>query len=435
MKQSLTIFTLFLFLLPGCVQEEPSSSPTSPTVTPASNTPETPAKKETPKQPAVKPIIVDEPETIPDLLPAEEYTTGWIRLFDGYTLFGWEQLHAAKWNVSAEGVLTSPADADPSILMTTVPWTDFELQLDYKLADGGNSGIFLRTSPSPSNPAVDCYELNLCDTHEKFKTGSLVTRAQPIAEVTGDGGWHTLRVICDGNWIQAWLDDVHMTDFHDESEKPLLSGRIGLQQNGGMVEFKNVKLKPFSTNALFAGESLDQWSVVPGSKSTFDIVEETIHVADGPGFLETKETFADFVLQADYNINGDGLNSGIFFRAMKGTEDAPSHGYECQVHNAYENGDPRQPTDHGSGGIFKRVEARRVVSKDREWNTITLNASGNHFATWVNGYQTADWMDTRERDENPRKGRRDKAGHISLQGHDPTTDLNYREIKITPHAE
>ena len=245
MKQSLTIFTLFLFLLPGCVQEEPSSSPTSPTVTPASNTPETPAKKETPKQPAVKPIIVDEPETIPDLLPAEEYTTGWIRLFDGYTLFGWEQLHAAKWNVSAEGVLTSPADADPSILMTTVPWTDFELQLDYKLADGGNSGIFLRTSPSPSNPAVDCYELNLCDTHEKFKTGSLVTRAQPIAEVTGDGGWHTLRVICDGNWIQAWLDDVHMTDFHDESEKPLLSGRIGLPPNGGMVEFKNVKLKIF----------------------------------------------------------------------------------------------------------------------------------------------------------------------------------------------
>jgi hypothetical protein len=76
-----------------------------------------------------------------------------------------------------------------------------------------------------------------------------------------------------------------------------------------------------------------------------------------------------------------------------------------------------------------------VVSKDREWNTITLNASGNHFATWVNGYQTADWIDTREPHENPRKGRRDEGGHISLQGHDPTTDLNYREIKISPHAE
>jgi hypothetical protein len=186
---------------------------------------------------------------------------------------------------------------------------------------------------------------------------------------------------------------------------------------------------------LFAGESIDDWTVVPGSKSSFTIEEQSIHVANGPGFLETKETFGDFVLQAAYRVNGDGLNSGIFFRAEQGTEQSPSNGYEFQVHNAYENDDPRQPKDSGSGAIFRRVKARRVVSKDHEWNTITLNASGNHFATWVNGYQTADWIDEREPDANPRKGRRDDAGHLSLQGHDPTTDLNFREIKIAPQAE
>jgi len=434
MKRSLIIILITLPLISGCYREKDATSTTSSGTNTSAETPAASKPKSSAESPD-KTLVIDEPETIPDLLPPEEYTAGWIRLFDGYSLFGWEQQHADKWTVTKEEVLTSSGDTDPSILMTTVPWTDYELRLDYKLAAGGNSGIFLRTSPSPTNPAVDCYELNLCDTHEKFKTGSLVARVQPIAEVAGDGDWHTLRIICEGNWIQAWLDDVHMTDFHDESEQPLLTGRIGLQQNGGTVEFKNVKLKPLSTNALFAGESLDQWNVVPGSKSSFNIEEETIHVADGPGFLETKETFEDFVLQADYNINGDGLNSGIFFRAIKGTEDAPSHGYECQVHNAIKNNDPRQPVDHGSGAIFRRVTARRVVSKDREWNTITLNASGNHFATWVNGYQTADWIDTREPHENPRKGRRDEGGHISLQGHDPTTDLNYREIKISPHAE
>ncbi|MBD3674474.1 MAG: DUF1080 domain-containing protein [Planctomycetaceae bacterium] len=424
-------------LASGCYSETEESSPAGSKTSETAPAPERPApeKESSPPTSDSTTVSVDEPETIPDLLPKEEYLAGWIRLFDGYSLFGWEAQHAEKWNVTEEGVLTSPGDADPSILMTTVPWTDYELQLDYKLDAGGNSGIFLRSSPSPSNPAEDCYELNLCDTHEQFKTGSLVARAQPIAEVQGDGEWHTLRVLCEGNWIQAWLDDVHMTDFHDESGLPLLSGRIGLQQNGGTVAFKNIKLKPLSMTPLFAGESLDKWQTVPGSKSTFEVEEETIHVADGPGFLETKETFEDFVLQASYKINGDGLNSGIFFRAIKGTKEAPSYGYECQVHNAYENGDPRQPKDHGSGGIFKRVEARRVVSKDHEWNTITLNASGNHFATWVNGFQTADWVDTREFHENPRKGRRDEGGHISLQGHDPTTDLNYREIVIAPQEE
>lgn len=436
MKQFLTM-SLCLILASGCYSETEEGSPAGSKTPQSSKASEQPTPEKTPSQPKAPEttVTVDEPETIPELLPQDEYLAGWIRLFDGYSLFGWEAQHADQWEVTEDGVLTSSGDVEPSILMTSVPWTDYELQLEYKLDAGGNSGIFLRSSPSPSNPAEDCYELNLCDTHEQFKTGSLVGRAQPIAKVQGDGEWHTLRVLCDGNWIQAWLDEVHMTDFHDESDSPLLSGRIGLQQNGGTVQFKNVKLKPLSMTPLFAGESLEQWQVVPGSKSTFKIEEETIHVADGPGFLETKETFEDFVLQTSYKINGDGLNSGIFFRAKTGTADAPSHGYECQVHNAHENDDPRQPKDHGSGGIFRRVEARRVVSQDHEWNTITLNASGNRFATWVNGYQTAVWVDTREPHENPRKGRRDEAGHISLQGHDPTTDLNYREIVIAPHAE
>jgi len=242
-------------------------------------------------------------------------------------------------------------------------------------------------------------------------------------------------VICEGPWIQAWLNDVQITDFRDESDRPLLSGRIGLQQNGGQAEFRNVRLKPLSLKPLFDGESLAGWREVPGGKSEFAVVDGTIHVQNGAGFLETEPTFGDFVLQADYRTNGDDLNSGIFFRAMPGTEEAPSHGYEFQIHNGYKEDDPRQPVDSGTGAIFRRVPARRVVSQDRAWNTITLNASGPRFATWVNGYQTADWEDPREPNENPRRGLRLEPGHLSLQGHDPTTDLNFRRLLAAPHAE
>ena len=51
-------------------------------------------------------------------------------------------------------------------------------------------------------------------------------------------------------------------------------------------------------------------------------------------------------------------------------------------------------------------------------------------ATWVNGYQVSDWTDTRPPHENPRNGLRLAAGTITIQGHDPTTDLSFRKLRI-----
>lgn len=435
----LACFVLVPLLCLGCGKDEPPATPNAPTASPSpSRTADSPTtadatKGEPTKRAEPDPVAVIEPEMVPELLTSAEIADGWLSLFDGHSLFGWEPEFHGNWAI-VDGVLISTAEQSPSILATTVPWTDYELRLEFRMEAGGNSGIFLRSAPVPTDPAVDCYELNLCDAHPAFKTGSIVKRAQPIDVATADGGWHTLRAICEGNWIQAWIDDVHVTDFRDESAAPLLSGRIGLQQNGGTIEFRNVQLKPLSLRSLFDGSTLDGWNVVPGGKSQFEVLDGTIHVTNGPGFLETADVFGDFVLQAGFQSNGDGLNSGIFFRAMQGTAAAPSHGYEFQLHSGIKDGDPRQPVDAGTGAIFRRAAARRVMSRDREWNTVTLNAAGDRFATWVNGYPVVDWQDTREPDENPRKGRRLEPGHLSLQGHDPTTDVQFRGLRVGEHG-
>ena len=57
-----------------------------------------------------------------------------------------------------------------------------------------------------------------------------------------------------------------------------------------------------------------------------------------------------------------------------------------------------------------------------------------HLATWVNGVQVADWTDNRPLADNARKGCRLEKGAISLQGHDPTTDLSFRNIRIADLA-
>jgi hypothetical protein len=51
-------------------------------------------------------------------------------------------------------------------------------------------------------------------------------------------------------------------------------------------------------------------------------------------------------------------------------------------------------------------------------------------AVWVNGYQVSDWTDRRKPDENPRWGMRTKPGTIIIQGHDATTDLSLRNLRI-----
>ena len=84
----------------------------------------------------------------------------------------------------------------------------------------------------------------------------------------------------------------------------------------------------------------------------------------------------------------------------------------------------------GPAGYFRRVDARRVNADDNQWFAKTIIAIGPHFAVWVNGYHVTDWTDQRKPHANPRKGLRLEPGTIMFQGHDPTTDVLMREIKV-----
>jgi hypothetical protein len=61
---------------------------------------------------------------------------------------------------------------------------------------------------------------------------------------------------------------------------------------------------------------------------------------------------------------------------------------------------------------------------------MTVAATGPHVGVWVEGEHVTDWTDTRAPNENPRDGLRTAAGHFSLQGHDPTTDLSFRDLRV-----
>ena len=75
------------------------------------------------------------------------------------------------------------------------------------------------------------------------------------------------------------------------------------------------------------------------------------------------------------------------------------------------------------------------MADDFTWFSKTIHVCDNHVAVWVDGYQVSDWTDIRKPHENPRKGLRLEPGTIMIQGHDPTTDLSFRNLRISEIPE
>jgi hypothetical protein len=300
------------------------------------------------------------------------------------------------------------------------------LKVDFRAPQATNSGVFLRTVAAPKDPAVDCYELNIADPSiSKFPTGSFVNRKLGSAKAAA-GEWHSYDLTAEGGHFVVHLDGQQVLDYTDE--KPLLRGFIGLQFNAGECEFRDIKLQPLHEKSLFNGTDLTGWKPFAGDrqKSVVTVDDGAIHLKKGPGQLESADQFADFTLQLDVFSNGKSLNSGVFFRSIPGDF---QNGYECQIQNGYKDNDRTKPADCGTGGIYRRQNARKCVADDFTWFTLTLCTNGLHMAAWVNGYQVSDFTDARPANNNPRNGSKTGPGTFILQGHDATTDLSFRKIR------
>ena len=357
------------------------------------------------------------------LTPAE-LADGWILLFDGESLYGWQPATKADWKV-VDGMIQVSSGV-PGLLNTTIQFADFELQADFLSPTTTNSGIFLRSSREPRDPVRDCYELNIHSASDaKFPTGSFVGRKRGESKGV-DAQWHRFHVIAQGGKFLVRLDGRQVLQYDDPS--PIRRGHIGLQFNQGPVSFRNVKLKPLGLQSIFNGHDLSGWEEFPGKASRFSVTQAgELQVTGGPGQLESKRQYADFILQAEVFVGAPGLNSGIFFRGIPGQF---WMGYESQIQNEYLKGDRSAPKDFGTGAIYRRQAARRIVADDQTWFSKTIMAEGNHLSVWVNGILVTDFTDRRPANANPRKGLRREAGTLQLQGHDPTTDLRFRNLKI-----
>lgn len=304
-------------------------------------------------------------------LTKEESAEGWLQLVDGETTMGW--------------IIEGEAKVDNG-----------------KLLVGGEKETTLKSKASFGDFAVEI----------RFESGNV--RGTAKASRTGNG-----RAV-------GKLGDL--------SYEIAMDGHIIMKVPAGKsMAVTDVRVKLANMKSLFNGKDLSGWKVYPGAKdkkvsSKFTVTPEGwLNVKDGPGDLQTEDEWDDFVVQLECISNGTHLNSGLFFRCIPNQY---QQGYEAQIRNQWEGEDRSKPVDFGTGAIYRRQAARKVVATDKEWFTLTVYAKGRQISTWVDGYPVVDWADDRKESENARQGFKAGKGALSIQGHDPTTDLSFRNIRI-----
>jgi len=132
--------------------------------------------------------------------------------------------------------------------------------------------------------------------------------------------------------------------------------------------------------------------------------------------------FKNFELKLDISTRPK-ANSGVYFHTEFQKDGWPAKGYEVQVNNTH--GDPKK-----TAGLYNVKDNLEAPAKDGEWFTMTIKVVGKHITTSVNGKVIVDYT---EEENPPRKanpGRLIASGTFALQGHDPGSEVHYKNIAV-----
>ncbi len=211
----------------------------------------------------------NDPRPAPNTLTDAERGAGWQLLFDGATLAGWRAFHGDApgpgWAVLEGTLALSGAGGD---LISTETYGDFELSLEWRVAAGGNSGVFFRVSEEHEQVWESGPELQILDNRRHPDGRNPLTSAganyalhAPPLDVTRPvGRWNRARILARGGSVEYWLNGTRTCRFElgseDWAQRLAASkfatmpgfaryavGHIALQDHGDPVAFRNVKLR------------------------------------------------------------------------------------------------------------------------------------------------------------------------------------------------
>jgi len=182
---------------------------------------------------------------------------------------------------------------------------------------------------------------------------------------------------------------------------------------------------------LFDGKTLDGWkaSDKPGTFTVKD-GELVVHGERSHLFYVGSvngATFKNFEFKADVKTK-PGANSGLYIHTKFQDTGWPDAGYEIQVNNTHK--DPKK-----TAGLYAVKDNFEAPAKDDEWFTISIKVEGKHIVTKVNDKVITDWTEPEgwvPPEKMPGRKLSSSGGTIAIQGHDPGSEVHYKNIEIKP---
>jgi len=205
----------------------------------------------------------------PNTLTDPEVAAGWQLLFDGESLDGWRMYNADEtprgWS-AVDGTLQRTGPGGD--IVTDRQFTNFELVLDWRLEEGGNSGVFYLAAPGSDRIFQSAPELQILDDDRHPDGRSTLTsaganyglHAAPRGVVRPVGEWNHIRIHVEDGHVEHWMNGHHIVDYELGSDhwRELVAnskfaqwpeygtartGYVGLQDHGNPVWFRNIKIR------------------------------------------------------------------------------------------------------------------------------------------------------------------------------------------------
>lgn len=200
----------------------------------------------------------------------------WTPLFDGKSFTGWETWKkegiSPKWQIQDGAlVLTEKGGGD---LMTTKQYGDFELELEWKISEGGNSGIMYHVQKGekyccPYSTGPEMQVLDDAKHPDSFKgaegnhkAGSLYDMLPPndLKVVKPAGEWNKARLVVKNGKAQHWLNGKLLVEYPTKGPEwdalvakskfngwdgfgKFDKGHIAFQDHGDKVWYRNIRIK------------------------------------------------------------------------------------------------------------------------------------------------------------------------------------------------
>lgn len=213
-----------------------------------------------------------------------QQTGEWISLFDGESLDGWKRYNANKigplWSVENGSVKCDGkghgegSGENGGSLITIKTFGNFEMEIDWKISEKGNSGILYHVVEKPeyshayiTGPEYQITDDGLAKNKNEYnnkKTGSSydMYAAPPLKKLNPVMEWNSSKIIYNRGKVEHWLNGEKVVEFDENSLEfkerynkskwssemyPVWNfykvGSIALQDHGAEVWYKNIRIR------------------------------------------------------------------------------------------------------------------------------------------------------------------------------------------------